>query len=224
MKIAILLSGCGVFDGTEIHEATLSMLAIKELGATYTCIAPNKSQLHVIDHTQGSETKELRNVYTESARIARGEIRELKEMDYDEFDALLIPGGFGVAKNFTNWALHGADCKIDKELKTILINFQSNKKPIVALCMAPVVLAKAFEGKINPTLTVGTPDDSPYDINAIAQGMESIGVTVKMKSITEICVDKENLLVSAPCYMMNADILQVRNNVKQAIAALIELI
>ena len=226
MKIGILLSGCGVYDGAEIQEAVLTMLAIKEAGHDYVCISVNKNQHHVVNHTNGEEMKETRNMLVESARIARGEIKNINEVDGFVIDALVIPGGFGSAKNFTTWAFNGPDGEILPEVKLFLVNLINVGKPVCALCVSPVVLAKALEGSgIHANLTLGTDKDkSPYDIKSFNAGIKKTGATAEMKTIREITVDKKNRIVCAPCYMMDATIVEIRDNIKQAVEATIALI
>ena len=164
------------------------------------------------------------HILIESARIARGDILDLKDVDIQDFDALMMPGGFGTAKNFTTWAFDGPKASINPIIANFLTSFQKAEKPIIALCMSPTTLAKAFENSgINPKLSVGsTAEKSPYEIAAISQGMESLGVNASMTRVNEISIDKANKLICAPCYMMEADIIDVRKNISQAIAALQE--
>tara|TARA_B110000908_G_C10214241_1_gene431903 strand:+ start:194 stop:874 length:681 start_codon:yes stop_codon:yes gene_type:complete len=226
MKIGVLLSGCGVYDGAEIHESVLTLLSIEEIHATAVCISINKDQHHVVNHATGKEMRETRNMLTESARIARGDIHDINSISPADIDALVIPGGFGNAKNLTNWAFNGPDGKILPEVKLLIINMINVGKPIAALCVSPVVLAKALEGSgIEPTLTIGTDkEESPYDIQGFTGGLEKIGMLTKMKTVREILVDPKNKIVTAPCYMMNANILDVRKNVRSAIESLRDLI
>lgn len=227
MKIGVLLSGSGVYDGSEIQEAVFSLLAINENGAEAVCFAPDKDQTQVINHLTGEEIRgEKRNTLQESARIARGEIQSINKTSIDDFDALVIPGGFGAAKNLSEWAFKGPDGNIDHAVKNLILDMVKSKKPIAALCMGPTVVAKALQGSgIGTKLTVGTDkEQSPYDIKGISEGMEEVGAMSVMKSVREICVDEENKIVTAPCYMMNASISEVRQNVKSAIDKLITLI
>ena len=226
MKIGVLLSGCGVYDGAEIHESVLTLLSIEEIHATAVCISINKDQHHVVNHATGKEMRETRNMLTESARIARGDIHDINSISPADIDALVIPGGFGNAKNLTNWAFNGPDGKILPEVKLLIINMINVGKPIAALCVSPVVLAKALEGSgIEPTLTIGTDkEESPYDIQGFTGGLEKTGMLTKMKTVREILVDPKNKIVTAPCYMMNANILDVRKNVRSAIESLRDLI
>mgnify|MGYP000566094572 CR=1 FL=1 len=167
MKIGVLLSGCGVYDGSEIQEAVFTLLAIEENGAEAVCFAPDKDQAHVINHIDGStESGEKRNTLKESARISRGKIQSINKTSIDHFDALVIPGGFGAAKNLNKWAFEGPDGDIDHAVKSMILDMVTAKKPIAALCMGPTVIAKALQGSgIGTKLTVGTDKEaSPYDI------------------------------------------------------------
>lgn len=225
MKIGVLLSGCGVYDGSEIQEAVFTLLAIDENQAEAICFAPDIEQHHVINHRTGEEMDEIRNVLTESARIARGNIGSLAGVNSDDIDALVIPGGFGAAKNLTKWAFEGPDGEILPDVKRIINEMVANGKPVAGLCMGPTVIAKALESSgVKVTLTVGTTEaPSPYEIGEISAGMEKAGATAVMKTIEEIEVDHDNLIVSAPCYMMDATVTQIRNNIKDAIDKLVEL-
>jgi enhancing lycopene biosynthesis protein 2 len=225
-KIGVLLSGSGVYDGTAIQEAVLTLLAIKEAGHEYVCMAPNIDQHHVINHLNGEEMNETRNVLIESARIARGDIRPVSEVTPADIDALVLPGGFGAAKNLSSWAFDGPNGTILPEVKLILVNMVNVGKPICALCVSPTLVAKAFENSsINPLLTLGSDkESSEYDIQGFSDGIASVGANPVMKSISEIAVDEKNKIVSAPCYMMEADIAEVRTNIKMAIDKMIELI
>lgn len=224
-KIAVILSGCGVYDGSEIHEAVLTLLEIKRQGADYSCFAPDKDQLHTIDHTNGEEMQPNRNILVESARIARGDIRPLTELEVTEFDGLMLPGGFGAAKNLTTWGVSGPDGEIDAEVKRVLNDAVSGAVPVALICMSPVIMAKALEGtEISAKLTVGnTTDDSPYEIDAISQGMESIGATAKMCGTTETIIDHEHKIVTSPAYMMDVDIVQVAEGIANTVKELLAL-
>lgn len=223
-KVAVLLSGCGVYDGSEIQEAVFSLLAIAENGGSYHCFAPNISQYHVINHLTGEEMKESRNALIEAARIARGEIKDLAQFNATDFDALVIPGGFGAAKNLTQWAFKGSDGEIHPEVQRCIREMVASKKPIAALCMGPTVVAKALQGtEHHPSLSVGTiTEKSPYDIAAISSGIEATGATAVMKSIRELEIDTQYRIISAPCYMMEASIIEVKRNIDQAIAELMK--
>jgi enhancing lycopene biosynthesis protein 2 len=226
MKIGILLSGCGVYDGAEIQESVLTMLAIQEIGAEYLCIGINENQHHVVNHLTGAEMSETRNMMVEAARIARGEIIDIHKLDVSEMDALVIPGGFGSAKNLTTWAFDGPNGEILDSVRNLLIALVQSGKPIVALCVSPVVLAKAFEGSdVHTEMTIGSSSDgSPYNISDFANGLTKTGVKTSEKTIREILIDRKNKIITAPCYMMDASLLEIRNNIHQAITAIQGLI
>lgn len=226
MKIGILLSGCGVYDGTEIHEAVLTMLAIEEIGAESVCIGINSPQHHVINHVTGDEMNESRNMLVEAARIARGNIVDIKTIQPADIDALVIPGGFGSAKNLTKWAFSGPDGEILPEVKLLIVNMVNVGKPIAALCVSPVVIAKALEGSsIHPKMTVGTTEESsPYDILSFNEGLVKTKAEPVMRTVREVEIDFENKIITAPCYMMEASILDIRKNIYTAIEAIMKLI
>lgn len=225
MKIAILLSGCGVYDGSEIQEAVFTMLAIEEAGAEYMCIGIDKDQHHVINHLTGEEMNEKRNMLVESARIARGDIKNIKDVEIRDFDALVIPGGFGNAKNLSSWAFDGAKGTILDEVKLLLVNCINAGKPIASLCVSPILIAKALaESDLHAHLTMGSNDNaSPYSISEFHEGLESLGAIAVDKKLGEVEIDCELKIVTAPCYMMNATILEIRKNIQVAVEALIKL-
>ncbi|MBE2246330.1 MAG: isoprenoid biosynthesis glyoxalase ElbB [Candidatus Competibacteraceae bacterium] len=225
-KIAVILSGCGVYDGAEIHESVFALLAIAELGAEAVCFAPDDFQHHVVNHMTGNEMNEKRNMMVEAARIARGHIQPLQSFNASGVDGLVIPGGFGTAKNLTQWAFSGPDGTIREDVSAAIKAMVQNKKPVVALCMGPVVVAKALESlHIHPELTVGTiSEQSPYEIQAISEGIKKTGAIPVMKSVREISIDHASRIISAPCYMMEASLLDVRNNIRQAIEAMMKML
>jgi enhancing lycopene biosynthesis protein 2 len=226
MKIGVLLSGCGVYDGVEIQEAVLTLLAIEEIGAEAVCISIDQPQHHVVNHLSGEEMPESRNMMVEAARIARSEVTEISSVVPADLDALVIPGGFGSAKNFTKWAFSGPEGEIDPKVKLLIVNMLNVGKPIAALCVSPVVVAKALEGStIHASMTIGSNTEaSPYDINGFSAGLSSTGVSPVMKTVREIHIDHANKIVTAPCYMMDASILDIRKNIRSAIEALRDLI
>jgi len=214
-KIGVLLHGCGVYDGTEIQEAVLSLLALKQAGFEYECLAFDRNQQHVLNHLTGEEMKEQRNMLIESARIARGDIKIPNEEILTNLSALVLPGGFGTAKNFTQWAFEGAAGAIQEDVKNLILHFVRFQKPILALCMSPTTVAKALENTpYAAQLSVGTTSEkSPYEIEAISQGITATGNSVKMTQINEVSVDANSKIICAPCYMMEADIAEVYENI-----------
>jgi len=225
MNIGVLLSGNGVYDGAEIQEAVLTLLAIDEMGWNAVCISVDKPQHHVINHLTGEVMDESRNMLIEAARIARGQITPIDSISPADIDALVIPGGFGSAKNFTSWAFDGPVSTILPEVKLLLVNLVNVGKPIVALCVSPVVVAKAFEGSsIHPTLSLGSgSESSPYDINGFNEGLKATGAIAQERTIREVLIDPTNRIICAPCYMMDARITEINANIKQAMVALNEI-
>ncbi|MFN5909869.1 MAG: isoprenoid biosynthesis glyoxalase ElbB [Bacteroidota bacterium] len=225
MKIGVLLSGCGVYDGAEIQEVVLTLLAIDEIGAEAVCISVDEDQYHVVNHVNGEEMPEKRNMLIESARMTRGNIREISSITPADLDALVIPGGFGSAKNFTSWAFSGPESTINAKIKLLIVNMVNIGKPIAALCVSPVVVAKAMQNSaVHPLMTIGSDQEgSPYDIKGFCAGIEAVGSTTEMRSVREITVDAENKIITAPCYMMDASISEVRKNIRSAIESLRDL-
>ncbi len=200
-RVAVILSGSGVFDGSEIHEAVLTLLAIDQNGGEYQIFAPDKYQHHVINHITGDEMNEKRNILIESARIARGDIKSLALLNSDNFDALIIPGGFGAAKNLSSYAFKGPEMDIDKDFTKAVESFHKAGKPIGGLCITPVVLAKIINGA---TVTLGNNNDSVAHIDVV-------GGTHKDTTYGEVVYDKENNLFTTPCYMLDGSISEVYN-------------
>ncbi len=226
MKIGVLLSGSGVYDGAEIQETVLMLLALEQAGAEYFCIAPNSEQHHVINHLTGEQMNEKRNILIEAARIARGNIKDISEISANDMDGLVMPGGFGVAKNFTKWAFEGAKGKINQEVKRLINEIIKEHKPIAAVCMSPTTIAKALEGsKIQANLTIGTTKEkSPYQIADINEEMKKVGVNPINCSVNELVFDDVNNIVSSPCYMMEATISQINEGIQKTIAKFIEMV
>jgi len=211
-KFAVVLSGCGVFDGAEIHEATLTMLAIKKQGAEYEIFAPDIPQHHVINHITGEEMNETRDVLVESARIARGNIKDLKEYNPLDFDGLIFPGGFGAAKNLCDFAFKGPECTINDDVVNAIQKTAEQHKPIGALCISPVIMAKIF-GDVE--VTIGQDADT-------AEAIEKMGATHKQTDHGEVIVDEKNLVFTTPCYMLDANILQIAKGASNIVKAMME--
>lgn len=212
-KIAVILSGNGVFDGAEIHEATLTLYAIAKNNATYEIFAPNIDQHHVINHITGEEMPEKRNVLIESARIARGKISDLSEFNAKNFDALILPGGFGVAKNLSSFAFDGADCKVNIDVEKAIRSTVEQQKPVGALCIAPVVIAKIL-GDVD--LTIGQDKGT-------ADAVKSMGANHKETTHGEIVIDQKYKIVTTPCYMLDATIAQIGDGANNVVKAILEL-
>lgn len=198
-KFAVILAGCGAFDGAEIQEAVLTLLAIDQAGATYGCFAPDINQLHVIDHVSGEVMHESRNVLTEAARIARGDIKPVSSFRASEFDALIFPGGFGAAKNLCSWATEGDNCKVNPDVEKAVREMFAAGKPIGAMCIAPVILAKLFHGT---NLTTGQDPASEAFITKTGNRYTATGHG-------EVVTDPVRKLYTTPCYMLDATISQI---------------
>lgn len=212
-KFAVILSGCGVFDGSEIHEATMTLYAIMKNGGEYEIFAPDIPQHHVINHITGEETDETRNVLIESARIARGKIKDLKDYNADDFDAIIFPGGFGAAKNLSGYAFDAENFEVDPGIGRVIKSMSRAGKPVGALCISPVIMAKLMT---KPVLTVG-------DDGKTISDLEHLGAVHKKTGHGGVVVDQVNKLVTSPCYMLDADILQIANGADAAVKAIFRL-
>lgn len=211
--IAVVLSGCGHRDGSEIHEATLTLWAIHKNGAEFQCFAPDIPQHHVLNHITGKEMPETRNVLVESARIARGKIKDLKEFNETDFDALIFPGGVGVAKNLCTYALDGPNCKVNDDVARAIKTMHAADKPIGALCIAPVLLARVL-GDVE--LTIGQDQGTARDLAAM--GARHIPTVHG-----EIAVDRTNRIVTTPCYMLQSRVDQIADGADNLVRTVLEL-
>lgn len=212
-RIAVVLSGSGVFDGAEIHEATFTLLAIARQGADYECFAPDVEQAHVINHLTGETMDETRNVLVESARIARGHIKPLSAFDAAHYDALIFPGGFGVAKNLCSFAFDGAECKVNAEVRRSIESLHALNKPIGALCISPVLIAKILPGA---EVTIGS------DQGTAAAILKMSGKHVDTTH-GEVVVDAHRKIVTTPCYMLNATIDQIADGAENLVRTVLAL-
>ena len=213
-KVAVVLSGCGVYDGAEIHESVLTLLALDRHGAEAHCFAPDIAQHHVVNHLTGQEQAESRNVLVESARIARGKIKPLSDFKAADYDAIILPGGFGAAKNLSDFAFKGADCTVEPSLKAALLAMHAANKPIGALCISPAVIAKVL-GKVD--VTIG--NDA-----ATAAAIETCGATHHVTTYGGVTVDKAARVATTPCYMLESSISQIAQGAENVVKALLELI
>ncbi len=210
-KFAVVLSGSGVYDGAEIHEATMTLYAIAKKGCEYEIFAPDVNQHHVINHITGEEMKETRNVLIESARIARGKIKPLSDFKADDFDAIIFPGGFGVAKNLSDFAFKGADCNVNKEVEDVILSMYKQKKPIGALCISPAIIAKVLQG-VN--VTIG--EDKPT-----AEAIEKMGSKHSTTSHGDVIVDEKFKVFTTPCYMLDATIVNIADGAINIVNAML---
>lgn len=213
--IGVVLSGCGFMDGAEIHESVCALLALDRAGATIKCYAPDK-EFDVIDHRTGQPTGEKRNVLTEAARIARGEIEDLAAADAAALDGLVLPGGFGAAKNLSDFATKGTDCEVDPTLAKLLKDVHGAGKPIAAICIAPAVVARAL-GEHHPSLTIGTDAGT-------AEALESMGAKHCDCPTKEFVVDEQQKIVSTPAYMLGPSVAHVQEGIQKTIDAFFGLL
>ncbi len=212
-RFAVILAGCGVYDGAEIHEATLTLLAIAKALGSYECFAPDKSQAQVINHLTGETMNEERNVLVESARITRGKIKPLYLFEPEKFDAVIFPGGFGVAKNLCTLAFEGSDCTVDPEVELAVLASVEALIPIGALCIAPALIVKILPGA---NVTIGR---DPETVKII----QRMGGTHHQTELSEIVIDTKYKLVTSPCYMLDAHILQIAEGTQNVVNELIKL-
>jgi len=197
---ALVLSGSGVYDGSEVTEAVSFLIAFGKHNINFQCFAPDKEQSEVINHLKGEPQNEKRNVLVESARIARGNIKDLKELSHSEFDAVFFPGGFGAAKNLSNYATKGPELTVDPEVERVLRDFHANRKPIGLACISPVLAAKVFGESNKVALTVGNKGEGwPY--GGTIEAIEKLGAKHNVKAVTSTNIDKKNLVFTVPAFM-----------------------
>lgn len=213
-KIAVILSGCGNKDGAEIHESVMTLWAIHKHGAEYQCFAPDIEQHHVLNFITNQEMDEKRNVLVESARIARGEIMDLQTYKADDYDALVMPGGLGAAKNLSTFAFDGPHCSVNEDVEKAILDTAEQGKPIGALCIAPAVIAKILGDVM---VTIGS---DPGTEAAIAK----MGSRHQQTTHGEIVVDRENKIVTTPCYMLNARVDQIGEGADNLVKAVLEMV
>ena len=213
-KIAVVLSGSGVYDGSEINEAVLSLLAIEKQGAQWDCFAPNMNQHHVINHITGEEMDTTRNVLIESARIARGNISDITTLDVNQYDALLLPGGFGVAKNLTDFAFKGAQCSIDASVATVCRAFAEVKKPAGYVCIAPVIIPMIYNNGVKGTIG--------HDKETI-DAFNTLGGQHISSSFEDVVFDPEYRVLSTPAYMATESLLEASKGIECLVKQLVEL-
>ncbi len=213
-KVGVILSGAGVYDGAEIHEAVITLLAIARSGAEAVCFAPDKWQSDVVNHLTGDVMTESRNVLVEAARIARGNIRPLAQLSVNDLDALIVPGGFGAAKNLSNFASQGSACVVDDTLKQRVLEMYQAGKPLGFMCIAPALLPKIFDFPLR--LTIGTDVD-------IAEVLEEMGAEHVPCPVDDIVVDEENKVVTTPAYMLAEDIAQAAVGIEKLVTRILVL-
>lgn len=213
-RVGVVLSGCGVYDGSEIHESVLTLLALDRAGAQVACFAPDKAQKNVINHVTQQSMSESRNVLTESARIARGNIQSLSQANSSQLDALIVPGGLGAAKNLSDFAEKGADCSVDSQLKQLVQAMHQAKKPQGFICIAPALLPRLLDTHVR--LTIGNDIDT-------AEVIDAMGGEHVICPVDDIVVDSENYIVTTPAYMLANSISEVALGIEKLVHRVLEL-
>ena len=217
MKVGVLLSGSGVQDGSEIHESVLTALSLEKSRAEIVFMAPNIDQMHVMNHYTGQEMDEFRNVLVESARIARGNIKDLAEIRGEDLDALIIPGGLGVVKNLSDYAMSGSECSVNPDVYRLVVEMLISKKPIGAICIAPAMMSKILsEQNLSANLTVGS------DV-ATSKDIEAMGSQHQNCSTKEVVVDVKNKIVSTPAYMDAKSISEVAEGIEKLVNEIVSM-
>ena len=214
-KVGLVLSGCGVNDGSEIHEAVITMLELDKAGAEMVLMAANIDQLHVINHATGEEMDDSRNVLIESARISRGNIEDIAGVTSDNLDALIFPGGFGVSKNLSDYAMSGMECSVNPDVLRLSREVHNDQKPIGVICIAPAIMAKILAG--DTELTIGFDEQTAADIDAM-------GAKHVLCAVDEIVIDKEKKVVSTPAYMEAKSIKEAASGIEKLVAEILSMI
>jgi len=215
-KIGVLLAGCGVYDGSEIHEAVITLLALDRAGAEVVMCAPDVAQMHVVNHLTGEpEPGATRNVLVESARIARGKVRDVASVQAKELDGLILPGGFGAAKNLCDFAVKGKDCTVHPEVARLVRDVHAQGKPVAAVCIAPALLARVL-GTEAPQVTIGTDAGT-------ATALEAMGARHVACPVTEHVVDRQRKLITTPAYMLAQRISEAAAGIEKTVAELLAM-
>ncbi|MCK4502188.1 MAG: isoprenoid biosynthesis glyoxalase ElbB [Desulfuromonadales bacterium] len=217
-KVGVILAGCGVYDGSEIHEAVISLLALDRAGAEVIIMAPDTEQ-GVVNHLTGEDVAgAIRNVLEESARIARGGISDIATIKATDLDALFIPGGFGVAKNLCDFAYKGPKCTTHPEVARLIREIVAAKKPLAAVCIAPALVAKVLGAdNLNPQVTIGTDEET-------AGAVTSMGAAHVPCPVTEFVIDANNKIITSPAYMLAGSISEAAEGIEKTVAALMEMV
>ncbi len=213
-KVAVILSGCGVFDGSEIYESVLTILRLDQQGAQVSFFAPDIEQARVVNHLTNEEMPEKRNVLVEAARITRGQIRNVTELSGKDFDAVILPGGFGAATNLSDFASQSANCQIEPDTLAALNSFKQANKPIGLICIAPALSARIFGDGVQ--CTIGTDSQT-------AEVLNRMGATHQDCGVNSIVVDEKNLLVTTPAFMLANSISEAASGINALVDKILEL-
>ena len=214
-NVAVILSGCGVFDGAEINESVFTLLELEKNGAHYQCFAPDIPQAQVVNHLTGEVVEnETRNVLVESARICRGNIKDIKEAKVSDFDALIFPGGFGAAKNLSNFADAGADSKVNNDVLAFAKAMADNHKPVGFICISPAMIPKIYGPGVQET--IGNDEET-------AKTIEAMGGIHKKCPVTEFIYDEKHKVISTPAYMLAGNMLEAYSGIEKLVKKVLEL-
>lgn len=213
-KVAIILSGCGVFDGSEIYESVCTFLALEKAGASYQCFAPNIPQTQVTNFITGQQMDESRNVLVESARLARGNVKDLVELKVKDFDALIFPGGFGAASNLSDFAEKGTHCTVLPEVEKTIKAFSTAQKPVGFICITPTIAAKVYADNIQ--CSVGNDLETH-------EAMSSMGASPQICAVDEIVVDSKHKVVSTPAFMLGKNISEVFIGIEKLVNMILKM-
>jgi len=211
-KVAVILSGCGVYDGSEIYESTLVLLALDRAGIAYQCMAPNIEQMHVINHFTGEEMTDSRNVLVESARLARGEIIDLADANPEDYAGLIFPGGFGAAKNLSNFAVAGTQMSVNPVVSEFAQAMQQEKKVIGLVCIAPAMAPLLFGDGVK--CTIGNDADTAAAINAMGGEHQAC-------SVDDFYIDEAKNVITTPAYMLAGRISEAAEGIDKLVACFI---
>nr|ACO10157.1 ES1 protein homolog, mitochondrial precursor [Osmerus mordax] len=222
-KVAVVLSGCGVYDGTEIHEASAILVHLSRGGAEVQMYAPDVSQMHVIDHSKGQPAEESRNVLTESARIARGNVIDLAKLSVTNHDAVIFPGGFGAAKNLSTFAVDGPDFKVNQDVERVVKEFHKAGKPIGLCCISPVLAAKLLPGVEVTGPPQGGRRGGRWPYAGTAQAIKALGARHCVKEVTEVHVDQKNKVVTSPAFMCDTQLHHIFDGIGAMVTDVLKL-
>ncbi|MGI9276150.1 MAG: isoprenoid biosynthesis glyoxalase ElbB [Endozoicomonas sp.] len=214
-NVAVILSGCGVYDGAEIHEAVITLLSLDRRGASYQCFAPDISQHHVVNHLTGDEMDESRNVLVEAARIARGEVKPVKDLKAEDFDALILPGGFGAAKNLSDFAISGAELRVQVDVLAAAKSFAEAGKVVGLMCISPAMAGRIYGEGVRAT--IGNDPET-------AEALEKTGVSHVNCPVDDIVVDESRKLVTTPAYMLAGSIAEAASGIEKLVDKVLELV
>jgi enhancing lycopene biosynthesis protein 2 len=215
LNIAVILSGCGVYDGSEIHEATLTLLSIEKLGHQTQCFAPSMPQIKTINHLNQTASTDTRNTLQESARIARGNIQPLDQAQNHSIDAVIFPGGFGAATQLCDFANKGAKASLHPEVKTLASNMLAQKKPMGFLCIAAVMVPLIYPPQAR--CTIGNDPET-------AQTIETMGAKhINCHQADEVVIDQQHQICSSPAYMLAKNLLTLEKSIHNCLSSLIHM-